>query len=178
MSAISRRETIVQLLRTSSVPVSGAALSKQCHVSRQIIVQDISWLRAAGYEILSTTKGYLLHTPPASTRMFFVQHTDAQIEDELTTIVDLGGTVLDVSVKHEVYGELKAPLYISSRLQITEFLESLKDRQAPPLKNLTGDKHRHTVEADSEHTLNLIQQALAQKGYLDTESYENNKIIS
>lgn len=178
MTAMSRRENIIKLLRTTSAPLSGGELAKQCHVSRQIIVQDISWLRASGYEILSTTKGYLLHTPPVCTRLFYVQHTDEQIEDELTTIVDLGGTVLDVSVKHDVYGELKAPLYVSSRLQIAEFMESLKTRKAPPLKNLTGGKHRHTVEADSEHTLDLIQQALAQKGYLDSESYEREKIIS
>ena len=75
------------------VPVSGTELSRQCAVSRQIIVQDISWLRAAGYQILSTTKGYLLQNKPACTREYRVQHSDAQIEDELNTIVDLGGTV-------------------------------------------------------------------------------------
>lgn len=166
MSAKSRRETMIGLLKTATTPISGSELSRHCQVSRQIIVQDIAWLRAAGYRILSTTKGYLLQELPALTRVLQVQHTDQQIEDELNTIVDLGGTVLDVSVQHEVYGNLKAPLYVASRHQVQEFLTSLEDRQAYPLKNLTADVHSHTVEADSEETLNLITQALHEKGYL------------
>lgn len=166
MSAESRREHIIGLLSTAGVPVSGAELSRQCAVSRQIIVQDISWLRAAGYQILSTTKGYLLQNSPACTREYRVQHTDVQIEDELNTIVDLGGTVLDVSIHHDLYGDLRAPLYASSRRQVQEFIQSLQSRQVHPLKNLTGDIHSHTVEADSEHTLDLIDKALKEKGYL------------
>ena len=131
-----------------------------------MIVQDISWLRAAGYQILSTTKGYLLQDSPALTRTVQVQHTDEQSEDELNTIVDLGGTVLDVSVHHDIYGDLKAPLYVSSRRQVQEFLHSLQKRRANPLKNLTADIHCHTIEADSEQILTLIEQALQQKGYL------------
>ncbi len=166
MTAENRRETIIGALKTAGVPVSGTELAQQCQVSRQIIVQDISWLRAAGYQILSTTKGYLLQNSPALTRTVRVQHTDEQIEDELNTIVDLGGTILDVSVHHDIYGDLKAPLYVSSRRQVQEFLQSLQDRQANPLKNLTADIHCHTIEADSEQVLNLIEQALQKKGYL------------
>jgi len=166
MSTESRRQKIVQILQAAGTAVSGAELSRQCLVSRQIIVQDIGWLRIAGYQILSTTKGYLLQKSPEITATFRVQHTDEQIADELNTIVDLGGNVLDVSVHHEIYGDLKAPLHVSSRLQVQEFLASLQSRQANPLKNLTADIHSHTVEADSERTLQLIQRALREKGYL------------
>ena len=166
MSAESRRETIIGLLSTAGVPVSGTELSRQCAVSRQIIVQDISWLRAAGYQILSTTKGYLLQNKPACAREYRVQHSDAQIEDELNTIVDLGGTVQDVSIHHDVYGNLRAPLYASSRRQVQEFIQSLQSRQVHPLKNLPADIHSHTEQADSEQTLDLIGKALKEKGYL------------
>lgn len=166
MSAEHRRETIIEILKTAAMPVSGAELSQKCQVSRQIIVQDISWLRAAGCQILSTTKGYLLQNSPSCTCVLKVQHTDEQIEDELNTIVDLGGTVLDVSVYHDVYGYLNAPLYATSRHQVQTFLESLKQRKANPLKNLTADVHCHTIEADSDHTLTMIEQALQKKGYL------------
>ena len=37
-----------------------------------------------------------------------MNHTDEQMQDELNTIVDFGGVVLDVIVRHEVYGELRA----------------------------------------------------------------------
>lgn len=166
MSADQRRKQILQLLKTAAVPVSGAELSQECHVSRQIIVQDIAWLRAAGHQILSTTKGYLLQGGPSFSCVLKVQHSDEQIEDELNTIVDLGGTVLDVSVYHEIYGYLKAQLYIASRQQVQEFLESLTQRKANPLKNLTANVHCHTIEADSSAILLQIEQALQQKGYL------------
>ncbi len=166
MSAEYRRESIIRILRTAAVPVSGSELSQQCQVSRQIIVQDISLLRAAGHQILSTTKGYLLQSSPCSTAIFKVHHTDEQIEDELNTIVDLGGTVLDVSVYHDVYGYLKAPLYACSRHQVQEFLESLTERNANPLKNLTANVHCHTVEAPNYTILLQIEQALQSKGYL------------
>lgn len=166
MTTKDRRDNIIGVLRAAGTAISGAELASQCQVSRQIIVQDIAWLRAAGYQILSTTKGYLLQHSPAHTRVVQVQHTDAQIEDELNTIVDLGGAVLDVSVHHDIYGELKAPLYIASRRQVQEFLQSLLDRQANPLKNLTANVHCHTIEADSELILTRIESALRQKGYL------------
>ncbi len=166
MSAEVRRERIIGLLKASDLPLSGTELAKQCQISRQIIVQDIARLRASGYQILSTTKGYLLQSAPSNTCTLQVQHTDQQIEDELNTIVDLGGTVLDVSVQHDIYGTLTAPLYVSSRLQVQEFLLSLKKRQANPLKNLTADIHFHTIEADSEEILRLIEKSLQQKGYL------------
>ena len=165
MSAESRRQAIIEFLKTAGVPVSGSELSAQCSVSRQIIVQDIGLLRAAGYQILSTTRGYLLQSSPTCIRTMQVRHTDEQIADELNTIVDLGGTVLDVSVLHDIYGYLVAPLYASNRQQVQEFLESLHARKANPLKNLTADIHCHRIEADSEHTLNLIERALTDKGY-------------
>ena len=51
MSADHRRETIIRILKTAAVPVSGTELSETCQVSRQIIVQDIALLRAAGHQI-------------------------------------------------------------------------------------------------------------------------------
>ena len=43
-----------------------------------------------------------------TTRVFKVYHADEDVEKELTTIVDLGGTVVDVFVYHKVYGVLRA----------------------------------------------------------------------
>jgi len=34
-----------------------------------------------------------------------------------------------------------------------------------PLKTLTGNKHFHTVEADSEQLLDIIEEKLREKGY-------------
>ena len=37
------------------------------------------------------------------------------------------------------------------------------------LLNITSNYHYHTVEADSEKTLDLIEKTLEEKGYLITE---------
>ena len=166
MKVAERRKAIVNLLLSAKEPISGSELAQEFDVSRQIIVQDIAWLRAAGHQILSTTRGYLLQSSPSCSCVLKVQHTDEQIEDELNTIVDLGGTVLDVSIYHDVYGYLKAPLYTSSRRQVQEFLESLKQRNANPLKNLTANVHCHTIEAENNTILQMIEDALKNKGYL------------
>ena len=67
-----------------------------------MIVQDIALLRATNKNILSTNKGYFLYNPGKGPqkpkRSFCVQHTTEQMQDELYTIVDYGGKVLDAVV--------------------------------------------------------------------------------
>ena len=58
--------------------------------------------RTMGYPILSTARGYVLNVSKHASRFFKVCHTNEQTEDELVTIVDLGGTVVDVMVNHRV----------------------------------------------------------------------------
>ena len=50
MQAGSRRQNIIQVLRSSSGPVSAGRLAGMFGVSRQIIVGDIALLRASGTE--------------------------------------------------------------------------------------------------------------------------------
>ena len=169
MTGPERRTAIINQIKTSSVPVPGKALAAQFEVSRQVIVQDIALLRTAGYDIISTNRGYILNAPHAITRVFKVSHTDAQTEDELYSIVDLGGTVVNVMVNHRVYGHMEAPLGISSRLKVKAFIDDIKNGKSSPLKNITSNYHYHTVEADSEKTLDLIEKTLEEKGYLITE---------
>lgn len=55
-----RRERIIKMLQKAEKQISGAALAREFSVSRQIIVQDIALLRAAGYDICSNNRGYYL----------------------------------------------------------------------------------------------------------------------
>ena len=57
-------------------------------------------------------------------------------------------------------------LIIASRRDIKEFLQKLKDSRTKPLKDLTDGRHYHTVEADTEKDLDIIQNELKEKGYL------------
>ncbi|MCD8077547.1 MAG: transcription repressor NadR [Lachnospiraceae bacterium] len=164
MSGEERREQIVEAIRGRML--SGTDLSRKMGVSRQVIVQDIALLRTAGYDILSTRRGYILQEGASCRRIFHVTHDDQHTEDELNIFVDAGGRVLDVFVEHDVYGLIRGELNISSRRQVREFMENLKTGKAVPLKALTCDEHWHTVIADSEETLDFIQDELAQRGYL------------
>ena len=123
MKATERRKAIANLLLSSGEAISGGALSEQFGVSRQIIVQDISVLKASGYDILSTHSGYIISKSPLKERIFKIHHTTEQTEEELNLIVDLGGTVADVFVWHKVYGKVSAPLNIFSRLQVKQFID-------------------------------------------------------
>ena len=166
MTGQERRDAMLEIIQNSEKPVSGTALAKQFAVSRQVIVQDIALIRAAGYEVLSTHRGYLLGQKNSVTRIFKVSHTDEEIADELNLIVDLGGKVLDVQINHKVYGRMKADLGIHSRKQVQDFIEEIRSGKSSPLKNITSNYHYHTVEADSEEVLDLIGKELNKRGYL------------
>ncbi len=102
MTGSDRRDDIICQIRQSAVPLSGTKLAAMYHVSRQVIVQDIALIRAAGYDIISTNRGYILNTVKSARRVYKVHHTDEQLEDELCMIVDNGGIVKNVMVNHRV----------------------------------------------------------------------------
>ena len=166
MRAKERRTEMARLLMSHKEAISGGALSKIYGVSRQIIVQDIAVLKAAGYDILSTHSGYVLQKSPLAERSFKLRHMSADTRDELMTVISLGGTVMDVSVNHSVYGKICAPLNIFSELQVDQFIEGVRNGRSSELMTVTGGYHYHTVRADSEETLDAIETALKEKGYL------------
>ena len=168
MSGTERRNQIVERIKKNAVPVSGTMLAKEFEVSRQVIVQDIALIRAAGYDIISTHRGYLLNEPISVNRIFKVQHTDEQTEEELYSIVDLGGTVANVIVNHKVYGQMEAELNINSSKKAKDFIDDIKSGKSSPLKNITSNYHYHKVVADSEETLDMIEETLQEKGFLVT----------
>ena len=166
MTGSDRRQEILKNIKESDRPVSGSKLAKDYDVSRQVIVQDIALLRASGYDIISTNRGYVLEGQTCAERVFKVRHTDEQLETELCTIIDLGGQVKNVMVNHKVYGHIEAELGITSRRKVKEFLEDIESGKSTPLKNITSDYHYHTVTADSEETLDLIEDELRKLGFL------------
>lgn len=166
MDCSKRREEIINIIKNGKLPTSGTALAEHFHISRQVIVQDIAILRAEGYSILSTNRGYILNSAHSISRVVKVFHTDNETKDELNSIVDCGGTVKDVFVNHKAYGELRAPLNISSRRDVEVFLEQIRTGKSVPLKNVTSGYHYHTIEAESDEILDIIENILEEKGYL------------
>lgn len=166
MKAEERRKDIANLLLSEKRPVSGGELSEKFGVSRQIIVRDISRLKEMGYNILPTYAGYIIQGSPLKEKVFKVFHTTEQTEDELKLIVDHGGTVVNVFVWHKAYGKMEANLNIASRVQIEKFIESVRTGKSVELMHITGGYHYHTVRADSDETLDLIEEKLKNSGYL------------
>ena len=169
MKAADRRKAIVKLLLTATEAISGSKLSEEFGVSRQIIVQDITVLKGSGHDIISTHNGYIIQKSPLKERVFKVYHTTEETEDELATIVNLGGTVVDVFVWHKVYGKMTAPLNIFSNLHIKQFIEGVRSGKSTELMNITGGYHYHTVRAESEAILDKIEQTLKSKNYIAPE---------
>ena len=171
MTGEERRMKILQKLQETDTPLSGTALAKAFHVSRQIIVQDIALMRAENYGIFSTNKGYLLRSEKTENtqpkRVFFVKHNRDQVLDEFRTVIELGGKILDVAVEHELYGQIRVDLLIETEADAKDFFERLMSCRDNPLKVLTDDCHYHTVTAPSEKLLDLIEADLRMKGMLN-----------
>ena len=83
MTGSDRRADIIQQIKESRTPVSGTKLALRYEVSRQVIVQDIALIRASGYDIISTNRGYILNAPKSVSRDFKVQHTDCLLYTSL-----------------------------------------------------------------------------------------------
>ncbi len=166
MNGETRRKKILAMMRQSSLPLSGEALGNETGVSRQVVVQDIALLRTEGYPIVATARGYLLNESKQAMRLFKVCHNNDQIEDELITIVDLGGCVVDVMINHRVYGQVSAPLNVKNRRDVGVFVDNLRAGKSTALLNVTSGYHFHHITAENEEILDEIEAVLRGKNYL------------
>lgn len=161
-----RKEQILQMLGNETEAISATTLAKHCGVSRQAIVGDIALLRAAGEDIISTPKGYLLTKSSIQSYTIACKHDVNRLLEELYTVVDLGCGLLDVIVSHTTYGELKGNLHIFSRSDADEFVTNMKKNNAEPLCMLTNQMHLHTLTCPSEKHFLKVKEALLAKGFL------------
>lgn len=163
-----RRSLIEQALSQSREPISAANLARRHGVSRQVIVGDIALLRAAGHQIQATPRGYVLVRPAETGFVGTIacRHDLARMQEELYTVVDLGGTVLDVIVEHAVYGQLVGQLQVASRFDADEFLARITEENAQLLSTVTDGVHLHTVLCKDAEAFDRIRTALDNRGLL------------
>lgn len=166
MSGEQRRKQIVEIIKNSAHPVSGTELAKQVNVSRQVIVQDIALIRANGIDIISTNRGYIINGNDRVSRVFKVKHTEEQVEEELNLFVDFGGIVKDVFVYHKVYNVIKVDMNLKSRADVRKYIHEIATGKSSLLMNVTSGYHYHTILAEDEETLDIIQEELWKKGFL------------
>lgn len=167
MKADKRRQTIADYLLANEKAITGAVLAREFGVSRQIIVQDISALKTAGYDIIPTHYGYVLRKAPQAERVIKTFHTTDQTKEELSLIVSLGGSIVNVFVWHKVYGKLEAKLGISTHEDIDRFIEGVRSGTSVELMHITGGHHYHSVRAQSEEILDRIEAEMDAMGYIE-----------
>lgn len=169
-----RREHLLKILKNSPTPITGTQLSKFANVSRQVIVGDITLLKAKSEPILATSQGYMyLHSQEKELnyeRIIACIHPPASTEEELNILVDTGVTVKDVKIEHPVYGDLTASVMVSNRREVRNFIDNIKKTKATYLSQLTNGIHLHTISAPSIHILDEAEKALEKAGFLVTEN--------
>lgn len=165
-----RRGLILTWLKESDEPITGSSLAAKTNVSRQVIVQDISLLKAQNEPIIATAKGYLYIKQPLDEPAFqwviAVKHKPEDARKELEILVDHGVTIRDVTIEHPVYGDLKGSLMISNRREVNQFIKKVELGKASLLSELTEGVHMHTIYADREEHLQEACQALKEAGFL------------
>jgi len=165
-----RRELILEWLKSSGTPITGGELSTRTNVSRQVIVGDITLLKAKGEPIMATSQGYLYLSNQANDapiyRTIACSHPPEQTEEELNLLVDHGVTVKDVRIEHPIYGDLTASIMVSNRREVKQFLEKMQSTKSSYLSELTGGIHIHTISAPSEQILDQVEEALYKAGFL------------
>ena len=166
MNAAQRRKAILERLTEANAPLSASVLAGELGVSRQIVVGDVALLRASGTQIDATPRGYQLH--PAArgyTGILACVHSTAdQMREELYTVVDQGGIVVDVAVENSLYGELRGNLNLASRYDVDNFIQQAKDTPEALLSRMTGGVHLHTLHCPDAESFDRIKKALEEKG--------------
>ncbi|PLT32414.1 transcription repressor NadR [Bacillus sp. V5-8f] len=165
-----RRVKLLDILKTSEKPVTGTELAHIANVSRQVIVSDITLLKAKNEPIVATAQGYMYFHNPQTQQSFekivACEHPPTRTEEELNILVDLGVTVKDVKIEHPVYGDLTASIMVSNRKEVKQFLGKINETNAAFLSELTGGIHLHTLMAYSEELLDEAEAALEKAGLL------------
>ncbi|MHA6261474.1 3H domain-containing protein [Sporosarcina sp. CAU 1771] len=165
-----RHRFIVSTLKVSSEPISGSELGRLTNVSRQVIVGDVTLLKAKGEPIIATNRGYLYVHPTVEPKKIektiVCRHTPEQTETELMILVDHGILVKDVKIEHPVYGDLTASIMVSNRSEVVSFINHIQESKATFLLELTEGIHLHTISADNEQQIMAAEQALREASIL------------
>lgn len=165
-----RRAFILNLLKRTDGPITGSELAAKTNVSRQVIVGDITLLKAREQPIIATSRGYLF-LPQTSNinkyeRIIASCHSPDRTEEELQILVDHGVTVKDVKIEHPVYGDLTASIMVSNRSEVAQFIKRIKETNAAYLSELTDGYHLHTISSLNKEALDNAEQALKAANFI------------
>jgi len=169
MDASSRRDEILSIISAETSPISASLLARNLNVSRQVIVGDVALLRAQGNDITATARGYIIASKAKNNNEYLGKiaciHTESQAREEVYTIIDLGATVVNVIVEHEIYGEVIGKLNLKTREDIDVFTNKVKTDEVKLLSDLTDGVHLHMISCRDKAHFDEVVQALRVKGF-------------
>lgn len=167
MTGEERRKKLINMLEDSLSPIKGSGFAKELGVSRQVIVQDIALLRAQGLDLVGGPNGYkLIKEETGIKKVISTIHNDnVAMNKELLIIVENGGKVIDIVVEHEIYGELRANLYIETKEDIEKFMKKIE--VVEPLSKITHGIHLHTISVEKIEDYEKIKEKLDLEGLLN-----------
>lgn len=162
MSKDERLAYIVKRLESADGAVRGVQLAEECGVTRQIIVGDISTLRRNGKKINSSSLGYRMAKPkrPCFKQIMACRESLDRMLDELYTIVDLGGAVLNLAVEHGFYGYVKMDVNVRSHDEADRYLNYFRSTCRSVMDGFQDDGHQYLIETHSKEALARIRSAL------------------
>ena len=167
MNSIERRDNIIKLLLESNKPITGNIIAKKHSVTRQVIVKDIAILRAKGENIIATPDGYIINKNENRFKAIIaVIHSEKDMFDEMSIVINYGGTIEDVIVEHPLYGEIAAMLMIKNYNELNKFIQKYQDQSARLLSVLTNGLHIHTISAENEDNIKLIISELKKRNFI------------
>lgn len=165
-----RRNILLDTLIKSDAPITGKVLGEMTNVSRQVIVGDMTLLKAKGQPIMATSRGYIYIQPQAEPtqieKIIVCSHSAEQTMEELNILVDHGITVKDVKIEHQVYGDLTASVMVSNRNEVKKFIRNIEQTNASFLLELTEGIHLHTILANTQDEIISAENALRKVGIL------------
>ncbi|MCZ2492112.1 transcription repressor NadR [Dellaglioa carnosa] len=165
MNGKDRQENIKEQLYNNANAISANQFAQQFKVSRQTIVGDIALLRAQGEQILASFNGYTYDQEPNKIiKMIVCKHRVDRVQEELELLIRNGAEVQNVTINHEIYGELSGTLLIKTENDINEFMTKLNGHKGRLLSELTAGIHTHLIKVASEESFAKIQQELFDAG--------------
>ena len=172
MHAEERRTKLLEMLQDRDEYQNATRLANQLGVSRQVIVSDVAILRERGWDVISTPRGYLLddRSDWGYSGTVACRHDGEGVRKEFYIIVDNGGSVIDISVEHPIYGQLTARLDIRSRYDADLFIERCREEKAALLSSLTDGLHLHRIGVQRREDFLRIRAQLKEAGILAAES--------
>lgn len=169
MNAAQRRERILTRLNSAGAPLSASTLAAElggvaadrgrgCGAAARRWGADRCH-PPGGYQLHPAEKGY-------TGILACVHRTQEEMRQELYTVVDQGGTVVDVAVENSLYGEIRATLNLCNRYDVDNFIRQAADAPESLLSRMTGGVHLHTLRCPDKDTFARIHDALEQQGLL------------